>query len=219
MTCALIIAVLLAAPAPQAATKHQDPAAQGRALAARIQRFYRRTKDFSADFTQRYSYLAIGRTDESSGKVQVKKPGLMRWDYQKPVKRTLVLEGKLLSIWLPEDQTVQLNKNFGGDQLSSALTFLWGKGDLLAEFEPKAIAHPDGLPEGDALELLPKKPLAGIERLVFVVAKDGQVKASLVKNPQGDLNQLIFSDTKVDAALPDSLFHFEPPKGAYLQEL
>jgi len=217
MIGAFLVAALLAAPAHR--VHDASPAARGRALAARIQRFYQRTKDFSANFTQRYSYLAMGRTDESKGKVEVKKPGLFRWDYESPVKRTLFLEGKQLSIWLPDDQTVQRNQNFGGDQLSSALTFLWGKGDLLAEFEPKAIAHPDGLPEGDALELLPKKQLAGIERLVFVVAKDGQVLASVVKNPQGDLNQLVFSESKVDRGLPDSLFHFEPPKGAYVQEL
>lgn len=220
MPAIALFLALLAAPASK--HKADDPATKGRALAARIQRFYQRTKDFSADFTQRYNYVAMGRTDVSSGTVKVKKPGLVRWDYVAPVKKSLVLEGKTLWIYLPEDQTVQVNRSFGGDQLSSALTFLWGKGDLLTEFEPKAIAHPDGLPEGDGLELLPKKPLAGIERLVFVVGKDGQVKASVVTNPQGDVNQLVFEGkkgSKTDAPIPDSVFHFEPPKGAYVQEL
>jgi outer membrane lipoprotein-sorting protein len=65
---------------------------------------------------------------------------------------------------------------------------------------------------------LPVKPVAGVAKLLFVVGKDGRVLASVVHNPQGDINQIVFGDPKVDQGLPDSLFHFEPPKGAYVQE-
>jgi outer membrane lipoprotein-sorting protein len=51
------------------------------------------------------------------------------------------------------------------------------------------------------------------------VGRDGQVLASVVTNPQGDVNQIVFSGAKIDQSLPDSLFHFEPPKGAYVQEM
>jgi outer membrane lipoprotein carrier protein len=123
-----------------------------------------------------------------------------------------------LWIWRPDDQEAQVKRNFGGDQLSSAFTFLWGKGDLLKEFSPKALPAQKDLPPGDALELTPVKPVAGVQKLVFVVGKDGQVLASVVTNPQGDVNQIVFSAAQVNQGLPDSLFHFEPPKGAYVQE-
>src|SRR5215470_13994494 len=204
----LVIALLLAAPSPDA----------GRTLARRVQAFYAHTKDFSADFAQHYVYLAMGRVEDSSGTVQVKKPGYVRWDYHKPDKRTLYVAGKTLWIWRPDDQEAQVKRDFGGDQLSSAFTFLWGKGDLLKEFSPKAVPRPDGLPTGDALELTPVKPVPGVQKLLFVVGKDGQVLASVAVNPQGDVNQIVFSNAKVDQGLPDSLFRFEPPKGAYVQE-
>jgi outer membrane lipoprotein-sorting protein len=57
-----------------------------------------------------------------------------------------------------------------------------------------------------------------VAKLVFVVAKDGQVLASVTTNSQGDTNQIVFSEAKVDQGLPDALFHFDPPKGAYVQE-
>lgn len=205
----LLLAMLLASP----------PKDHARALAQRIQRFYAHTRDFSASFAQHYTYLAMGRVEDSSGSVQVKKPGAVRWDYQKPDKRTLFVEGRTLWIWRPEDQEAQVKRDFGGDQLSSAFTFLWGKGDLLREFSPRVARQPAGLPQGDALELTPIKKVAGVSSLLFVVGKDGQVLASVVTNPQGDTNQIVFSDAKVDQGLPDSLFHFEPPKGAYVQEL
>jgi outer membrane lipoprotein carrier protein len=202
----LTLALLLAAPDP------------GRALAHRVQAFYAHTKDFSARFAQHYTYVAMGRAEDSEGTVQVKKPGFVRWDYEKPDKRVIYVENRTLFIWHPDDQEVQVKRDFGGDQLSSAFTFLWGKGDLLKEFAPKAAATPEGLPKGDALELTPRKPIAGVAKLLFVVAKDGHVLASVVTNPQGDVNQIVFSGAKVDQGLPDSLFHFEPPKGAYVQE-
>ena len=202
----LALALLLAAPDP------------GRALARRVQAFYAHTKDFSARFAQHYTYLAMGRVEDSEGTVQVKKPGFVRWDYEKPDKRVIYVENRTLFIWHPEDQEVQVKRDFGGDQLSSAFTFLWGKGDLLKEFAPKATAAPAVLPKGDALELTPLKPIAGVAKLLFVVAKDGQVLASVVTNPQGDVNQIVFGSARVDQGLPDSLFHFEPPKGAYVQE-
>ena len=205
---ALLLALLLAVPA-------KDPA---RAIARRVQAFYAQKKDFSASFQQRYTYVAIGRTEDSEGLVRVKKPGLVRWDYAKPEKRTLYLQGKTLWIWRPDDQEAQVKRNFGGDQLSSAFTFLWGKGDLLKEFSPKAVPAPSGLPAGDGLELTPLKPAAGVQKLLFVVGKDGQVLASVVTNPQGDVNQIVFGEARVDQGLPDSLFQFAPPKGAYVQE-
>ena len=203
-----LLALLLAAPPPDA----------GRALARRVQSFYAHTKDFSARFAQHYSYVAMGRAEDSSGTVQVKKPGYVRWDYQAPDKRTLYVAGKTLWIWRPDDKEAQVKRDFGGDQLSSAFTFLWGKGDLLKEFKPKQLPAQKDLPKGDVLELKPIKPVPGVEKLLFVVGKDGQVLASVVTNAQGDVNQIVFSSAKVDQGLPDSLFHFEPPKGAYVQE-
>ena len=206
---ALVAALLLAVPA-------KDP---GRAIARRVQAFYAQTKDFSAGFRQHYTYVAIGRVEESEGVVQVKKPGRVRWDYAKPDRRTLYIEDRTLWIWRPDDQEVQVKRDFGGEQLSSAFTFLWGKGNLLKDFSPRAVPAPEGLPKGDALELTPIKAMPGIEKLLFVVARDGQVLASVVTNSQGDINQIVFTDAKIDQGLSDSLFHFAPPKGAYVQEL
>lgn len=207
------LALLLALPA---APKKGSPAVQ---LANRIHRFYAHTKDFSAPFRQHRVSAAMGRAEDLSGTVRVKKPNLVRWDYDAPEARSIYVEGKTLWMYFPEDKQAQVSRDFGGDQLSSAFTFLWGKGNLLDEFEPRPGKRLDGLPQGDALELLPKKPMAGVERLLFVVGKDGQVLASVAWNPQGDTNQIVFGEAKIDQGLDEKLFHFEPPKGTYVQNL
>src|SRR5438270_187751 len=110
----LALACLLLAAPKQPKTHHAPAAAKdpARELASRVQRFYAHTKDFSANFAQHYTYVAMGRVEDSSGTVQVKKPGLVRWDYQKPDARTLYVENKTLWIWRPEDKEVQVKRNF-----------------------------------------------------------------------------------------------------------
>src|SRR5256885_2825888 len=168
---ALLLALLLAVPA-------KDP---GRALAQRVQAFYAHSKDFSASFRQHYTYVAIGRTEDSEGVVQVKKPGLVRWDYANPDRRTLYIEGRTLWIWRPDDQEAQVKRDFGVEQLGSAFTFLWGKGNLLKEFSPKSVPTPAGLPQGDALELRSEEHTSELQspcnlvcRLLLEKKKDNQ---------------------------------------------
>ncbi len=207
-----LVAALLALPA---AAKEAD----GAALVHRVQKFYRHTKGFSAAFDQLYTYVAFGRTQESQGKVECKRPGLLRWESEKPEKQIIVLDGKDYWQYSPEDNQVVVQHGFRSNQLSSAFTFLWGKGDLLHDFSARTIELPAGLPKGDAVELLPKEPNAQVAKLVFVVDKKGQVLASVVTNAQGDTNQLVFKDVRQDVALPDATFAFSPPAGANVSEL
>src|SRR5437660_9210324 len=175
---ALLLALLLAVPA-------KDP---GRALAQRVQAFYAHSKDFSASFRQHYTYVAIGRVEESEGVVQVKKPGRVRWDYAKPDRRTLYIEDRTLWIWRPDDQEAQVKRDFGGEQLSSAFTFLWGKGNLLKDLSPKSVPTPAGLPQGDALELTSLQPVPGVQQLLSVVPNDRQALARAHTHPPPPLH-------------------------------
>jgi outer membrane lipoprotein carrier protein len=208
-----------AAPSKAAAAKAGSPEEQARRLAGRVQKYYGRTRDFSAAFAQRYSYLALGRVEEKTGLVQVKKPGLVRWEYQTPEKKLLLLDGKAFWQWVPEDNQVTVKRRVATGELSSAFTFLWGKGDLLAEFTPRLVPVPEGMPAGEGLELSPKKPGGSVQKLVFSVDAKGQVLASQVTDGQGNENRLVFSGAKVDQKLPDALFVFEAPKGAAVQEV
>jgi outer membrane lipoprotein carrier protein len=208
-----LLALLVALPAP---AKEKSPEELGQALVQRVQRYYRRAQDFSARFDQLYTYVAFQRTRESTGKVEVKRPGLLRWESDKPDKLVIVLDGKDYWQYSPEDNSVLHKAGFSSDQLSSAFTFLWGKGDLLQEFAARAVPRPEvaGLPAGDAVELVPRQPQPQVKKLVFIVGQTGQVLASLVTDSQDNLNRLVFHDAKLNGHLPDAHFKFEPPKGA-----
>ena len=206
-----VIAVLLAAAQSQAPAA-KDPAT---AIALRVQRHYERIRDFSARFAQTSTYPTFGNVKNATGKVFLKKPVLLRWQYDDG--RLIVIDGKELWNWNPEDKEAQVKQGFGADQVPSEFAFLFGKGKLLDRFTVRSVARPGDLPPGEAIELVPRKPSADVQKLLFVVDKRGQVLASVLTNGQGDVNQLVFSEAKVSSGLPDSLFRFVPPKDAHVQ--
>ncbi len=205
-------------PAPAAAPARPATDAAGRKIAERVQRYYGKRRDFSASFHQRYSYAALARVEEKSGTVQVKRPGLLRWEYAED-KKLMILDGKAFWQWVPEDNQAMVKRDVHGDELSSAFTFLWGKGDLLGEFNAHAATPPEGFPKGDVVELTPKKAGASVQKVLFSVDAQGRVLASQVTDAQGNENRIVFSEAKIDQKLPDSLFQFTPPAGASVQEL
>jgi outer membrane lipoprotein carrier protein len=208
------IAALLAAALEVQAAPAQDPAA---AIARRVQRHYERIQDFTASFAQTSTYPTFGNVKNAAGKVFLKKPVLLRWQYDDG--RVILIDGKELWNWNPEDKEAQVKRGFGVDQVPPEFAFLFGKGKLLDRFAVRGVPRPEGLPPGDAIELVPRKESADVQKLLFVVDPRGQVLATVLTNGQGDVNQLIFSDVKVNSGLPDSLFRFEPPKDAHVQVL
>ncbi|HWE22849.1 MAG TPA: outer membrane lipoprotein carrier protein LolA [Myxococcales bacterium] len=208
-----VAALLVAATADPAAPANGSATA----IAQRVQRHYERIKEFSATFAQTSTYPTFGNVKNASGKVFLKKPDLLRWEYDDG--RLIVLDGKHLWNWNPEDKEVQVKRGFGPDQVPAEFAFLFGKGKLLDRFSVRSVPRPAELPGGEALELVPKKPSPDVQKLLFTVDAAGQVLATVLTNGEGDVNQLVFRDTKVNSKLPDSLFRFEPPKDAHVQEL
>ena len=126
-----LLLVLAAAPAPAAG---HPMAPEVKALVDRMQGFYERTQDFTADFKQEYHYKTFNRTVVSTGTVAFQKPAKMRWEYLTPSKRTFVLSGDRIYALDPEAQTLT-KAALPTSQLSASVTFLWGKGKLGDEFD------------------------------------------------------------------------------------
>src|SRR5437762_2671578 len=86
------ISVLLAA-SPLAAAA-DDPAVQEFAQA--LQQKYDRIKDFSADFVHKYRGGVLKKELTEQGRLLVKKPGKMRWEYKTPEEKLFVSDGTKL---------------------------------------------------------------------------------------------------------------------------
>src|SRR5512138_2176689 len=118
-----------------AASPASPASSSSAALATRVQGYYERTRDLEARFHQTYVYAGFGRRQVSSGTLRVKKPGMMRWDYEQPSKKTIAVKGLRLVQYEPEENQAYVDERFDATAMSAAITFLVGKGDLAKEFD------------------------------------------------------------------------------------
>ena len=83
-------------------------------------------KSFEAKFMQESTLKAMDITDFASGKIFVRYPGKMRWEYMKPEKQVIITDGFKLWIYRPADNQVMIG--------SAPTFFSDGKGVLLREY-------------------------------------------------------------------------------------
>lgn len=203
MNAALPLAlVLVAAPAGPAGT----PSATE--LAARVQSYYERTTDLEARFDQTYVYAGFGRRQASSGVLRVKKPGMMRWDYERPTKKVVAVKGSRLVQYEPEEHQAYVDERFDATAMSAAVTFLLGQGDLAKEFDLAV----DG---SGALLLRPKVSDPRVDSIALSVGKDGEVSATRVVDGSGNVNEIRFSAVKRNRGIPDGAFDVRLPKDVH----
>jgi len=195
---ALAAALLVAAAGPA-------PDLSATELARKVQAHYERTGDLEARFQQTYTYSGFGRRQLSSGTLRVKKPGMMRWDYEKPAKKTIAVKGSRLVQFEPEENQAYVDERFDASALSAAVTFLLGKGDLAREFQ---LAKG----EGGALLLRPKEADPRVESIALSVGPAGEVTATRVVDGAGNVNEIRFTDVRRNQGLADGAFEVKLPK-------
>jgi len=182
-----------------------------------VQKFYAGINQVTAQFRQSVTNKQFGTTKTSDGKVLLSKPGKMRWDYVEKkkgavaVKKSFISDGKDLYV-VEHDNKQVMKKNLSNDLMPVAVTFLYGKGDLKAEFNAEIDATTKyGTKDDIVLKLTPKKPSAQYKNLFLVVAKDNfRVKQSVIVDSGDNVNQFQFFAPDFKTAVKDTIFQFNP---------
>jgi outer membrane lipoprotein carrier protein len=208
--------LLHASPDAGMAVAKPDLAPEVKVLVDRVQSFYEKTQDFSSDFKQDYTYKAFKRTQTSSGTVTFRKPGMMRWEYEKPSPKTFVLAGERVLSYDPGAKLLtraSLNTN----QLSASVTFLFGVGKLEKEFF--IAKKPCATCAGPQLELTPRLPDARFKKILLEVDEaTAQVVKSTVIDPDGSENAIRFLRFKTNVGIQEASFKLSPPAGTQVQD-
>lgn len=184
-------------------------------LASSLQRKYNSVRDFSADFTQERTGGPLNRRQTQLGKVLVKKPGKMRWDYETPEKMLFVSDGLNIYTYMPKDRQVFKMPMPPEDKATTPILFLAGKGDLTRDFIPSLTPLPPGMPQGSrALKLTPKTPQPDYEwlTLTFDPVTMG-LRGLSTLDAQGSVSTFVFTNLKENPGLDERLFAFKIPPG------
>lgn len=167
---------------------------------------------FKADFVQESTLKAMEITDVASGKVFVRYPGMMRWEYEKPEKQVIITDGHKLWIHRPEDNQVMTGnapvffRDGKGASFLSDIKLIRKKFKITLE-SSKNDSHYE-------LKLLPLEKTFDVSDIRLSVTKTTfTVNRVVTYNSYKDENRIEFINHQFSAALDDSLFSFEIPKG------
>lgn len=182
------------------------------ALAKSLQQRYAKVRDFSADFTHSYRGGTLRTQVVERGTVSVKKPGKMRWIYNAPEKKTFVSDGVKIYSYIPQDRQVIVSNVPSGDDATTAVMFLAGKGDVSGDF---TASYVDKSPAGVwMLKLVPKKAERDYDTLVLALDPATlQIRALTTTDRQGGESTFTFSNMKENRGLSDKEFAFRIPRG------
>lgn len=169
-------------------------------------------KGFRAKFFQESMLKAMMISDTAEGRLIVKRPGKMRWEYLIPDKQTIITNGKSMWIYRPADKQVMVGK--------APEFFSGGKGaGFLSDIRQirnhfKVQLQTSKSPDHFRLRLLPKSPTADLADIILLVNRsDFLVQQVLTYNSYGDETRIEFSDYQFNRNPKDSLFTFVIPDG------
>lgn len=182
-------------------------------IIVQIQKTYDETKNFTAQFKQKYTQKVLKRSEESEGFLYFQKPGQLRWDYKIPTVKSFIVNKETLWLHQPDDNIVYVNKCFKQDALTASIAFLWGQGKINEQFDTAWLNEKVASKNEYYIVLTPKQKNSIFKKIILTVDKNKFfVKESIVMDLTGNLNQFIFSDLKFNQIIAKNIFNFKAIK-------
>jgi outer membrane lipoprotein carrier protein len=186
-------------------------------LAEEVDAHYNHLRTLQANFTEIYRGAGISR--EESGTLWLKRPGRMRWNYQKPREKLFVSDGKTAWFYVPGEQQARRTPMKKLEDLRSPLAYLLGKTKLRKEFEALSLA-PDAPPwhPGDTVLRGVPKFMEGVNQVLMEIAPDGKIVRLVADGADGSTTEYRFQDQQENLEIADRQFQFTPPPGVQVIE-
>ncbi len=213
-----VLSVLIVAPVWGADGQADEKALQEvRDVVKQLQARYEKTKDLQADFSQKTRIEGFERPVTSSGKVYIKKPGRLRWDYLDPATEEIYVNHDDVKIYVPEHKQVLVGKLTQMAASKAPLELLQGAAKLDESFD---IAWTTGKERGSGgirlITLIPKakdqESTRNLQRIVLeVFPKTYFIRTVSLHEISGNVATFEFSDLKPNLGLGNEVFEFKTP--------
>jgi len=155
----------------------------------------------------------MGISDFATGKVYVRFPGKMRWEYEKPEKRIFITDGQKLWVYLPADNQVQIAsapvffRDGKGASFLSDIKLIRQKFEITLEKSTEDFFY--------ELNLVPIEKTLDVSKVHLSVTRNTfTIVRVITYNSYGDENRIEQVNLQFDVPLDDALFSFAIPKGA-----
>jgi outer membrane lipoprotein carrier protein len=178
-----------------------------------LQKKYSQMKDLRMDFIQNYhSPRHSPRTE--TGILYLRRPGMMRWEYQSPRQKLFVSDGKTIYFYLPEENQVQKTAVKESRDQRVPFLFLLGKGNLKKDFSKIEWARNDKpFFEGNqVLYAYPKKDIDEFARILMEFDPHSLLLQRItIFEVDGSKSEFVFTNIKENVGLNAQMFNFKVP--------
>ncbi|WP_407316324.1 outer membrane lipoprotein chaperone LolA [Pseudomonas sp. nanlin1] len=176
---------------------------------ARLTQLLEKSQTLSARFSQLTLDGSGTQLQETTGQMQIQRPGLLRWHTDAPQEQLIVSDGKKVSLYDPDLQQVTVKAL---DQRLSQTPALLLSGDVSKISETFDISAKEA---GDVIDFVLKPKgrdtLFDSLRLSF---RRGTINDMQLIDGVGQRTNILFTGVKANEPIPASQFKFDIPKGA-----
>ena len=171
-----------------------------------LRKFNNDADGISGTFTQ--TVQSRKKTQTSSGSFQILRPGLFKWEYNKPYQQKIVGDGK--HIWLYDVDLKQVTQSNQDQTIGdSPAAILSNRNALDSSYSLKEDGSKNGI---DYVLASPKKANAGYQ-FIRIGFKGDSLATMELKDSFGNQTIIRFNGLNTKPNLSRSAFQFTPPKG------
>ncbi len=170
--------------------------------------FINNVRTMSGRFEQQLVDADGNVVDESSGTIEIRKPGRFRWTYLEPYEQIIVADG--LNIWSYDVDLEQVTVKAQADVLASTpALLLGGSQQVLEDFE-----YIGSFTDRDTVwvRLRPKSTENGFTSIELGF-NDGQLGRMIFSDNLGQTTLIALFDLSLNEDIDDRRFVFSPPAG------
>jgi len=185
-------------------------------LVKKVDSRYAQTQDFQAKFSQETKIEGFETRLTSSGRVLLKKPGLLRWDYEEPSVEQIFVDGDQVMVYTPQHKQV-VKANLTQIAASKApLALLQGAGKLTEQFDVLPTSEEELRQDDLPLITLVPKPHEKDSSTITRVVLEIEPKSYMIKNMElyeisGNVSTLRFTNIQVNQGIDTAQLKLDIP--------
>ena len=180
----------------------------------KVESRYRTTADLTADFNQTTTVKGFATAMKSAGRVYLKRPGKLRWDYLEPNLEQIFVDNDAVQFYVPEHKQVLTGQLSKMADSQAPLQLLQGAARLDKYYAVAAV--PDGAKGSGRLPLLLLTPLkGGPDQPQIIVELDHEnyfLRRVELHDVNGNVSNFVFSKIRANTGLKDEWFGFSVPE-------
>ena len=175
---------------------------------ASLDRFYNSVQTYTAQFQQVVLDEGLNPIEESSGVMQISRPGRFRWDYEPPNEQRIISDG--VKVWLYDIELEQITVRSQEQSLGrTPATLLAGSSDIKSNYDIQDLGQSGALAW---VRMTPKSDDSGFSdmRIGF---EQGELRIMELVDGLGQTTRITLSNTLENQKIDDSRFVLMPPDG------